>query len=189
MKCQLHLILCVLDELAAGLWTLILALGELLNAAGIISVVGDQRAVEFRLTFRISFTGIDVTHNILASENNINPVGCDLINCPDSLDDDSVVLRAPGGEVEGHEERPAHHHHLQQPGDQGEEEAGAHVADGAAALLYQGDGDQDPLAEEDEHADHHQEDDPGDGGEGHPRVPLLEEVLRDGWCPVQLRKD
>lgn len=63
------------------------------------------------------------------------------------------------------------------------------MAHGAAALLYQGDGDQDPLAEEDEHADHHQEDDPGDGGEGHPRVALLEEVLRDGWCPVQLRKN
>ena len=180
--------MCVLDELAAGLWALILARGKLLNAAGIISVVRDQRAVEFLLTFRISVTGIGVTNNILASERNINPI-CDLINCPPSLDDDSVVLRAPGGQVKGHEQRPAHHHQLQQPGNQREEEAGAHVANGAAALLYQGDGDQDPLAEEDEQADHHQEDDPSDGSEGHPCVALLEEVLRDGWCPVQLRKD
>lgn len=73
MKCHLHLIVCVLDELTAGLLTLILTAGELLDAAGIISVVRDQRAIEFRLTFRISVTGIGVTSNILASEIIINP--------------------------------------------------------------------------------------------------------------------
>ena len=63
------------------------------------------------------------------------------------------------------------------------------MAHSAAALLYQGDGDQDPLAEEDEHADHHQEDDPSDDGEGQPSITLLEEVLHNGRSPVQLRKD
>ena len=51
-----------------------------------------------------------------------------------SLDGDSVVISAPGGEVERHQERPAHHDQLQQPGQEREEEAGAHVAHSPAPL-------------------------------------------------------
>ena len=75
---------------------------------------------------------------------------------------------------------------MQQPRQQREEEAGAHVAHSTAALLYQGNGDQDSLAEEDEHAYHNQEDDAGDHCEGQPRVALLEKVINDGRRHVQL---
>ena len=80
-------------------------------------MVRDHRAVGLHFAFRISVTEIGVTRNFLDSErkliatltwqkhNNIH------FNIQHSLDDDSVVLRAPGGQVEGHQERPAHHHH------------------------------------------------------------------------------
>ena len=102
--------------------------------------------------------------------------------------------------------------YLQQPRHQGEEEAREHVAHSSGALhshwsggrsreataafhwsdspghlLYEGDGDEDPLSEEDEEADDHEEDDAEDAGEGEPRVALLQEVLHNVRGPVQLK--
>ena len=58
----------VLDKLAAGLLALLLAWGELLDAAGVIGVVRDHRAVGLHFAFRIPVTGIGVTRSFLASE-------------------------------------------------------------------------------------------------------------------------
>ena len=55
-------------------------------------------------------------------------------------------------------------------------------------LLYEGDGDEDPLAEEDEDAEDDEEEDPRDAGEGQPGVALLQEVIQDLRSPVQLQK-
>ena len=58
---------------------------------------------------------------------------------------------------------------------------------GQTHLLYEGDGDEDPLSEEDEETDDHEEDDAEDAGEGEPRVALLQEVLHNVRGPVQLK--
>ena len=54
-------------------------------------------------------------------------------------------------------------------------------------LLNQGDGNPDPLPEEDEEADDDEEKDANDGGESQPCVLLLQEVVYDLWRPVQLQ--
>ena len=59
---------------------------------------------------------------------------------------------------------------------------------GQIHLLYEGDGDEDPLAEEDEDAEDDEEEDPRDAGEGQPGVALLQEVIQDLRSPVQLQK-
>ena len=65
--------------------------------------------------------------------------------------------------------------------------AAFHWSDSPGHLLYEGDGDEDPLSEEDEEADDHEEDDAEDAGEGEPRVALLQEVLHNVRGPVQLK--
>ena len=60
---------------------------------------------------------------------------------------------------------------------------------GQIHLLYEGDGDEDPLSEEDEEAEDHEEDDAEDAREGEPRVALLQEVLHNVRGPVQLKRD
>ena len=53
-------------------------------------------------------------------------------------------------------------------------------------LFNQGDGNSDPLPEEDEETDDDEEDDADHGGEREPSISLLQEVVHYFWSPVQL---
>ena len=48
----------------------------------------------------------------------------------------AVLLRAGGGEVDGRDHKPGHHHHLQQEGDQGEEQAAEDAAHSLETQRY-----------------------------------------------------
>ena len=53
-------------------------------------------------------------------------------------------------------------------------------------LFNQGDGNSDPLPEEDEETDDDEEDDADHGGEREPSISLLQEIVHYFWSPVQL---
>ena len=55
-------------------------------------------------------------------------------------------------------------------------------------LFNQGNGNSDPLPEEDEEADNYEQKNPNDRRESDPSVSLLQEVDQNIWCPIQLQK-
>ena len=59
------------------------------------------------------------------------------------------LLLHGGGKVDEDENEPGHHHQLQQEGEDGEEDAAHDASDRLGSLRDEGDGNPEPLAEED----------------------------------------
>jgi len=109
----------------------------------------------------------------------------DLVDGP-VVEGDPVLGGAPGGEVGVDDEEPGDHHQLEEEGQEREEEAGDRLANRARSLFNQGDGNSDPLPEEDEETDDDEEDDADHRGEREPSISLLQEIVHYFWSPVQL---